>query len=176
MDLLGVMSGGFDTDKKTVAGSGIDIVVVSKLEGTIREKHQLTGTIKTVSQLVGIIEGNMKSSDIELYRGDSRTLEVTVSDENGPANLTGSTVKFSVKKKKGDTAYIIKKSTTDPSEINIVDAVNGKLEIYLIPDDTQDVAIASYHFDVEVETSTNKIYTVVAGKLSILEDITKPDF
>ncbi len=38
MDLLGVMSGGFDSDKQSGGGGGTDIIYVTELKGTIEHR------------------------------------------------------------------------------------------------------------------------------------------
>lgn len=158
MDLLAVMGNGFDTDKPETVGEGVDIVVVTELEGIIKE----TGPVS-------------QQQNIELYRGDNRTFEVTVKDDDGNAvNITGASIKFSVKERISDSGYKFQKSSAQASEITITDAANGVYEVYLVPDDTQTLDIGSYEYDSQLTTSTGKVYTVVRGEFTILAEITRP--
>jgi hypothetical protein len=90
-------------------------------------------------------------------------------------DLTGATIKFTVKKKATDpdSEAVIAKSSANAAEINITDAAGGKAEIYLVPADTKDINAMSYVYDVELTTSTGKVYTLVKATLRVLEDVTK---
>jgi hypothetical protein len=113
--------------------------------------------------------------NVELYRGDNRTFKVTCKDGEGAVvNITGATIKFSVKEKIGDTTCKIEKSSAVATEINITDAVNGEYEIYLLPADTQNLDIGSYEYDSELTTTTGKVYTTVRGEFNVLADVTRP--
>ena len=155
MDLPGIMSGGFGTDKQgNGGGGGTDIVYVTELKGTI--------------------EGLGTSQIIKIYRGDNRTLKVSVMDgDDAPVSLAGGTAKFSVKKRLSNDQAKIDKSSGVGSEILITDPANGVYEIYLIPSDTQDLEEGVYEYDSEITTVTGKVYTVVRGKFVIQGEITR---
>ena len=105
MDLLGVMSGGFGTDKQGGVGGGTDIIYVTELKGTI--------------------EGLGTSQIIKIYRGDNRTLKVSVVDgDDAPVSLAGGAAKFSVKKRLSDGQARIDKSSAVSSEILILDTIS----------------------------------------------------
>ena len=154
MDLLRIMSGGFGTDKQGGGAGGTDIIYVTKLKGTI--------------------EGLGTSQIIKIYRGDNRTLKVSVVDENdAPVSLAGGAAKFSVKKWLSDNQAKIDKSSGVSSEILITDPANGVYEVYLIPSDTQDLEEGVYEYDSEITTVTGKVYTVVRGKFVVLGETTR---
>ncbi len=154
MDFLEVMGGGFDTDKKNGGGGGTDIIYVTGLKGTI--------------------EGLGANQIVKIYRGDNRTLKVSVVDGNdAPVSLAGGAAKFSVKKRLSNNQAKIDKSSGVSSEILITDPVNGVYEVYLIPSDTQDLEEGVYEYDSEITTVTGKVYTVVRGKFVVLGETTR---
>lgn len=112
------------------------------------------------------------ATSVTMYRGDSRTLRVTVTSGGSPVDLTGYSIAFTVRPDE-DADAVITKSSADPTEINITDAANGRLEIYLQPADTENLQLRSYDYDVEITSPTGVVSTVVVGTLTILKDITR---
>ena len=115
----------------------------------------------------------MELQNIEIYRGDNRTFKVTVKDGDGVVvDITGASIKFSVKEEISDTSYVIQK--TVGSGINITDAANGEYEVYIVPADTQNLDTKVYEYDSELTTSAPKVYTVVRGEFTVQAEITRP--
>lgn len=113
--------------------------------------------------------------NIEIYRGDNRTLKVTIKGADGVVvDITNATIKFTVKKNVADEENKIQKTTNSASQISITDAANGEYEIYLLPADTQDMDVDNYEYDSELITAAGKVYTVVRGEFSILAEVTRP--
>lgn len=113
--------------------------------------------------------------NISLYRGDSKTLEVAVTDKNGgPVDITGASLLFSAKEKLSDTAYVIQKDSVNAVEILITDAAGGVFQVYLIPADTQTQDIGLYYYDIQLTTSAGKVYTIKQATIKLLEDVTRP--
>jgi len=153
VDILGIMSNGFDNDKQVAIGSGTDIVYVTALKG--------------------VIEGAGTQQIIKVYRGDSRTLKVSVKDENDvPVSIAGASARFSVKKRLSDGQSKIEKTSSLGSEILITDPANGEYEVYLTPPDTQDLEEGVYEYDSEITTVTGKVYTVTRGKFVVFGETT----
>lgn len=164
MDGLAVISNGLNTDCQPGSIQYIPVIVES-----------LTGEITIISNLIGSIEGLMANQNIELYRGDSRTFKVTVKDENGNAvDITGASIKFSVKERIGDASYVFQKTSAQSSEITITDAANGEYEVYIVPANTQNLDIVSYQYDSELIVATGEVYTIVRGEFTVLAEITRP--
>lgn len=142
--------------------------VVTELNGTIIT-NKLTGFIKCPDT------GEIMSAAVTLYRGDNRTLEVTVKDETGTVvNLTGASARFSIKKSKDDISALVSKSTAQASEILISNPAGGILAIFIVPNDTV-VSLAGrglvFQYDVEVTLQNSKIFTVLQDTFTILLDI-----
>lgn len=84
-----------------------------------------------------------------IVRGSSRTLELSVTDENNNrADITGARVYFSVKVEPFDERPLFQKSSLDSSQAEITTPREGKAQIYIQPADTQYLDPHEYVFDV----------------------------
>lgn len=110
------------------------------------------------------------TSEIKIFRGDSKTFNLTFKDSEGnPKDLTNSVVYFTVKTEPNisdDNASITKKV------VDHVDALNGKSQVSLTPEDT-DLEPARYHYDFQLVDAANKITTLVVDKFIVKADITR---
>lgn len=111
-----------------------------------------------------------QSKDFTMYRGDSRKITVSFSD-NIIGVITDGIVRMTVKLKKGDPddKAVIQKTEN-------VTLVDGKYQaiINLLPDDTDTLNIKSYYQDIQFSSAEKVVVkTIVAGKLKLLEDITR---
>lgn len=112
------------------------------------------------------------TTDIQIVRGDDEAIELEFTDEvtSAPVDLTDCAIMFTVRASKSDTNddnAIIQKdvySHTDPTA--------GKTTINLLHTDT-DVATGDYYYDVQYVDTENKVKTLVIGKISIVQDVTK---
>lgn len=93
---------------------------------------------------------------MNLYAGDTKIIEVTVTENNSPVDLTGASIKFGF-----DT--VLKEVG---SGITITDAVNGIFEVKLDPKDTQDLSGLKY-YECEVTDNVGNVSTVLNGTLVI---------
>lgn len=99
---------------------------------------------------------------ITIIRGSSKTLKLTVTDENGAmVNLTGATVYFSVKVAERDPQPLFQKSSLNPAQAEITVPREGVALIYLQPSDTQNLDPHEYVFDAWVILANGKRYPVV---------------
>jgi len=106
---------------------------------------------------------------IVMYRGDDRTVQLTVKKTDGTAfDLTGSTVTMYVKRRitDKDSEAVITKTGT------LTDATNGVVEFYLTPSDTEDLTELAdnhpYPVDFQVVTDAGKKYTVLRTQFVLL--------
>ena len=152
--------------------------------GSIYTVDELFGSAKMVDVLIGLLseEDLPMPSDVRIlmYTRDDRTLSLTVNDaDDAPINLTGASLWFTVKEKTSDpdaSAIFQKKNTAaggGDTEIKVTDAVNGSAEIYIVPDDTNEVNPGIYVWDVQVKLASGKTYTVLRGRVTFKEDITR---
>jgi len=105
----------------------------------------------------------------KIFRGDSKTYEITVTDSIGsPVNITGSSQVMTVKKKdtdEDDEAVISKEGV-------ITDAQSGQFEIRLTSTDSA-VNPDNYIFDIQITLAGGEKYTLIKDNLEILQDVTQ---
>jgi len=105
--------------------------------------------------------------------GDSKVLQVTVKDEAGVAiNITGATFTWALSKKKSSGGFspTLLLTKTVGSGITLVTPASGRLDIALLPADT-DALKGSYYQELQmVDTATNKS-TVLDGTITIDPDL-----
>jgi hypothetical protein len=113
----------------------------------------------------------MTDNDIEVYRGDTRTVEVTITDSDDAAvDLTDYECTFTVKNSKNDPDS---KAIIQRTGFNGVDPSLGVTVFSLTSTDTDNV-IKTYDYDVQIYNDTTKdVKTVIVGKFRILQDVTK---
>lgn len=90
---------------------------------------------------------------VTVHKGESKTLRVTVLDENrDPADLASAVLTFTVKKTVNDSYALITKSSTVVGEIDILlPTTNGQADITLTGTDTNALVPGDYVYDVWVE-------------------------
>ena len=131
------------------------VVEEDSLTGSIAEGDQLQGTISNAGLLVGVIrcDGEVIMADINLTRGDSRTIEIEILDSLGVAvDITEGIVRFAVKERAGQTnaEALVNKYSYFIDEIEKNDPTGGKALIYLRVDDTINLQPGSYCWDADL--------------------------
>lgn len=101
---------------------------------------------------------------LEMVRGDTLTFELKLSDLNG---ATVTSIYFTAKKKANDETAVFQKSLSD----GISASGDDTYIVRVAPGDTTGVAAGGYVYDLQVGIGTD-IYTVLMGKLTIIQDIT----
>lgn len=122
----------------------------------------------------------MEDQRIQMYLRDDRTLSLVVNDHNDvPVDLTGAKITFTVKSKMSDPddqSVFQKKNSAaggSDSEIKVLDPAGGSAEIYIVPVDTESVDPGNYMWDVQITLANGKTYTVLRGRVTFKEDVTK---
>ena len=104
--------------------------------------------------------------ELNIVRGVSKTLRLTVVDEDGDAvDLTDAVVYFSVKILLSDAEAVIEKTSETPADITILAQSGdtlGKADIFLVPSDTLSLSAEKHYYDVWVELVTGARYCVVS--------------
>jgi len=104
-----------------------------------------------------------------MIKRDTYKFSVTVKDSSGVVfNLTGYSMFFTAK----SNPLLDDVDAEISSQAVITDPTSGKGEFTLTPDDT-DVAISNegYDYDVQISDGADNVYTVLKGKLSIVQDV-----
>lgn len=111
---------------------------------------------------------------LKMTHGDTFSFDATIKDNDGPVNLSGGLLIFTVKSKyiDADVAAVAQKKS--PSHgIVVTDAPNGKCTVTLSPTDTEGLinAWTQYVWDLQLVSGGN-VYTVAQGELEMLPDVT----
>ena len=108
----------------------------------------------------------MADNKISLYQGNSDTIFVSVLDSSAnQMNLHGYSGTLTVKKRKRDAAATLSYNNSS------VDASEGVFIFEILSTDTS-IASDDYSYDITiVNSSTNKVFTVVQDRFSILDSV-----
>lgn len=101
---------------------------------------------------------------IELYKGDSLVVEVTVKWEDETlADLTTFNARFLA-------AGAITKDSHNPSEVEIVNPpTSGVFKVFLIPTDTAALdKNYDYEYKAQIYDASSNVYTVLAGTFRVV--------
>ena len=109
-----------------------------------------------------------------LIRGDTRKIEITITDEFGvPINIQGHEIFFTLKADKtlADSSAKLQVSYTVATD---ADALMGKTVLVLNATDTASVPPGKYFYDIQWVTTgaTVEVTTIALGILSVEYDIT----
>ena len=108
--------------------------------------------------------------DIIMVRGDTLQLSIgSIKTSAGEDYILKDTdiIYLDVKKYPSDETAIFSKSVTAE------DYVDGVLPITIFPEDTADLAVSDYYFDVRLYIDDDNIYTIIPEtKLKIVRNIT----
>lgn len=107
------------------------------------------------------------TKDIRMVRGTSRTFSVSVTDANGnPYTLqSGEKLIFGVKKQAADEELLICKVVTD--------CVDGVCTVELDPEDTIELAVGKYYYDVGLQSADDYYIVVELSNFNIAANVTK---
>lgn len=70
-----------------------------------------------------------------------------------------------------DSSIILKTLTTENNGL-VIDGVAGRVDIFLKPSDTDDLAAKDYVYDLELESEEGDVTRIVSGKLTVRAEIT----
>ena len=109
-----------------------------------------------------MLKVNRKSGAISLTRGDSAYLTISLTDNEGnPIDLTTITPRCQVRTKPNTGTLIF--------EGNLLQE-NGELIWYIRPEDTADLDVKEYFYDVQVEYPNGDIFTPITSTSFVLTD------
>lgn len=115
----------------------------------------------------------MGVEQMNVYRGDDKVFDINVTDSEGEiVDITGYTVKFTVRAEANDDTYLIHKTTPSGSGISLIDPTNGVARLSLSSTDT-DLTPGKYVYDVEVTDTNGRVSTVVVDTFKIIRDVTR---
>jgi hypothetical protein len=114
--------------------------------------------------------------DFTFFKQDHHNQQFKVTLANQDYDLTTAQVTFTIKEALKDTEFLIQKKNSlaggGPSEIEMIEPVEGRFVVYILPADTDFVnGDYTYWYDIEV-TNAGETRTVKRGQVRILQDIT----
>lgn len=107
----------------------------------------------------------------DVIRGDSHTINLTITNAGTAVNLTGYTVFFTVNASESpsdDTGAAIQKTVTSHS-----DPTNGKTVITLAPADTSSLTPGTFWYDIQLKDGSGNITSFEKDKFILVSDITR---
>lgn len=106
-----------------------------------------------------------ENTDISMTRGDTLAFSIEI-DDLGSQTLDK--IYFSCKKDLDDETYVFQKTLGD----GITRLANNKFNIKLSSEDTDNVELGGYFYDVQIELG-GSVLTILKGKLEITFDVTR---
>ena len=107
-----------------------------------------------------------KDYNLEMIRGDTLSFAIKLSGLDQDL----SSAKFSCKNSLKDSEYVFQKSLSD----GITKVEQGIYRVRVAPEDTENLAIKSYIYDLEIGVNGDK-FTIMRGSLTLIEDVTRED-
>ena len=102
---------------------------------------------------------------IELYRGDSKTIRVSVTNNGEVMDLTGYVAKLTVKASEKDADNLMQVEVA-----NIDNPTAGIIVFNLSPTNTN-IAPGRHLYDVEIRKDPNLVHTVAIGEVIVDWDV-----
>lgn len=110
-------------------------------------------------------------SAIQVYRGDSWPITITVKDTAGAVvNITGFQFKLTVDKKENPT---VSPSTTKVFDVAGVITNGAAGQVTFIPTGVNQATAGNFYYDVQMTNTLGNVKTIVKGTYTIIQDITK---
>lgn len=108
------------------------------------------------------------NQNFSMYSGDTKFIDITIVDGNDvPVEITGTTIKWVVKRNVRSSVNNVLKTTTDG--ISIIDPLVGKFQVKLDPEDTDRLSGEFYH-EAELKDVQGNVSTILTGTLTIIID------
>jgi cadmium resistance protein CadD (predicted permease) len=122
----------------------------------------------------------MSTSTISLPRGTDCDVEFTLTDDaSEPLDITAAQIELLVKASvaDGDTGAVIAKRTDTDGGITIADGTDevGVFTVAFNPEDTADLPVRSYWYDVRILLTTGEQYVVPTppGTFKVVETVVR---
>lgn len=132
-------------------------------EVTVETETEVYNTLPTTLFIEGVARGCNHKGDntIRITRGDSLTVDITLTDNDGfPYEpVEGDVILFTVKKAASSSTILIQKNVDIET-----------LQIDLVEQDTENLAFGEYKYEVEVTTVSGDHYTVIKNAPFIITE------
>ena len=109
------------------------------------------------------------ANEIEIYKGDTKTIQVTVKDADGVVlDLTSYTMLMTVKK----TASLSDSAAAFQATAVIASPATG-VGVFTLTHAQTNITAGTYYYDVQINDGTTSVYTVMSSLFNVLQDITE---
>ena len=119
-------------------------------------------------------------ADFTMYRGETKTWEITVTDGGVALDITGANIRFVVRDGYPastvvlDTDALISKSTAALGGITITDGPAGEFELELVKADTTSLTPGAYYYGIEtILAGETEPIVIQQGEFEILPDVVR---
>jgi hypothetical protein len=111
-------------------------------------------------------------TDLTIFRGDTKSYDLTFTSGGSALNITGYTIFFTVKPKANwddtlDTSALIQKNVTSHTN-----AAGGLSEVLLSATDTN-IEPGVYMYDMQLKDGSGNILTFINGNFTVTADVTR---
>lgn len=117
------------------------------------------------------------NQNLYIVRGNNKNFDVTITAQDGaPVNITGGTVRMTVKYDVGDAdasaVFSLSSSTTG---ITLTDPANGVATVNIPASATSALPYSNVRlvYDIQLTTSTPEVFTVLRGYFIVAPNITR---
>ena len=109
----------------------------------------------------------MTQQDLVIYQGDDYVATVAIAEADGsPADLTGYTATAQIRRKPADAA---------PVTVEFLAAVQSPNVLLALTHDQTVALSGSYVWDLQLASAGGAITTVLAGKVKVTQEVTRPE-
>jgi hypothetical protein len=109
---------------------------------------------------------------INTFRGDTLTLNFSVTRSGAAVNLTGATAWFTLKTMLTDADPGVAQATNG-SGVTITTPLSGQLTVELPASVTIDIPPGEYQWDLQVKEASGRISTAASGQAYVEADVTR---
>lgn len=153
------------------------MTIIEALYNQYHTPDELVGELVWQEKFLAFIDAYPRRTrvvfqNLTLYAGNDKTYVIYVKDRDlNEVDVTGATGVFTMKEAKGDTSAVVTKSTANAGEGEIGAGNHGEIYFYLEPDDTKDLDIRQYVFDMKVILANGNVYTVLEGTINLTQPV-----
>lgn len=108
--------------------------------------------------------------DMTLYQGDTCSFDVTYAEAGIGQTLAGAVLSAQIRAKKADaSATAVFVVTADADQV----ANAGKMKVALDAANSELLSDRRYFWDLEIEWPDGRVQTILAGNVTVTQDVTK---
>jgi hypothetical protein len=107
----------------------------------------------------------MQSTPLSHIRGDTFKKSLTITDGTNPINITGSTIKFTIKEANDAETNLVQVTAT------LTSPTLGEAQIIVSKELMEAVSVGNFPYDIEWTNATGERTTILIGTIKIEQDV-----